>query len=199
MELEFKNNNDFLTIFEKRLQEFTRAPYVVLTSSCTNAIMLMLKFKKSKKATLPKNTYVSVAQLLYREVQFEYIDNKWEETYHICDDIYDCAVGFKENMFIPGHYQCLSFQQKKTLNIGKGGAILLDSYDDYKILKRMAHDGRDDSIPTSEDIENIILGYHVYMSPDEASKGVLLLNQLAPKDFKMGSYKDYPDISKIKY
>ena len=198
--MDFKNNNDFLLLFEKRLSEYTGAPYVVLTSSCTNSIMLMLKYLKSTEAVIPSRTYLSVAQLLHNEnINFEYSDKPWVGSYHICDNIYDYAVGFKKDMYVPGQYQCLSFQQKKTLNIGKGGAILLDSYEDYKILKRMAHDGRDGSVSTSSDIENIILGYHVYMSPDEAAKGVLLLNQLLDRNIIIGSSDDYPDISGIKY
>lgn len=198
--MNFKNNNDFILLFEKRLSEYTGAPYVVLTSSCTNSIMLMLKYLKSTKAVIPSRTYLSVAQLLYKEnINFKYSDKSWKGSYHICDNIYDYAVGFKENMYVLGQYQCLSFQQKKTLNIGKGGAILLDSYEDYKILKRMSHDGRDGSIHTSLDIENIILGYHVYMSPDEAVKGILLLNQLLDRNIIIGSSDDYPDISGINY
>jgi dTDP-4-amino-4,6-dideoxygalactose transaminase len=201
------NNNDFNDMFEKRLQAFTCAPYVVLTSSCTNAIFLclmLLRLKKELTSTsklfVPNKTYLSVPQmLLHNQINFDYVDYTWEEKYNLGYDIYDCAVGFKENMYIASQYQCLSFQQKKTLNIGKGGAILLDNYNDYLMLKRMTHDGRDSSVTTSEDLKNIIMGYHMYMSPDEAAKGILILNQLKTKDFIIGSSEDYPDISKINY
>ena len=39
------NNNDFILMFEKLLSEYTGAPYVVLTDSCTNALFLSLKLK----------------------------------------------------------------------------------------------------------------------------------------------------------
>jgi dTDP-4-amino-4,6-dideoxygalactose transaminase len=92
-----------------------------------------------------------------------------------------------------GGMVCLSFQQKKSISIGKGGAILLDNEIDYKILKRMAWDGRDASKSVIDDIDNIILGYHMNMIPDDAAKGVLKLNQYSGE--KIGSYADYPDIS----
>jgi dTDP-4-amino-4,6-dideoxygalactose transaminase len=101
-------------------------------------------------------------------------------------------------MYIPGQIQCVSFQQKKRLAIGKGGAILLDNEEQYKLLKRMRHDGRDSSKPvTQEHPEDLVMGYHMYMSPDEATRGLLLLNQMN-SNYTPGSYNDYPDMTKFK-
>jgi dTDP-4-amino-4,6-dideoxygalactose transaminase len=104
-------------------------------------------------------------------------------------------------MYVPGTVQCLSFQQKKRLAIGKGGAILLDDEEMYKTLRRMRHDGRETHLTTIEEMEqsldNIILGYHMNMSPDEAAKGILLLNQLTD-NYTNGSSLDYPDVSVLK-
>lgn len=204
--LEFKNNNDFILMFEKRLSEFTGAPYVVLTNGCTNALFLTLALFKQKRELpefleIPKRTYVSIPQMLITNgIIPKYMDVSWFGNYQIGKlPIWDCAVGFKPHMYISGQYQCLSFQQKKALPIGKGGAILLDNYEDYKLLKRMSHDGRDGSITTEQDLENITLGYHMYMSPDEAAKGILLLNQLKPNKVTVGNYMDYPDVSSIGY
>lgn len=198
MNLEFKNNHDFLTLFERRLSEYTGAPYVVLTDCCTNAIFLSLKYlyKDKKEITIPSKTYLSVPNIIElagHKVKFSNYD--WEKGYQLDGTcIYDLAVGFEPNMYKPGQYQCLSFQQKKSLPIGRGGAILLDDYEAYKVLKRMTNDGRDGSIETKKD-KNIIKGYHMYMTPDNAAKGVLLLNQL--KEVKFGNQDDYPDISVI--
>jgi hypothetical protein len=131
------------------------------------------------------------------KVAFE--DREWHREYEIGDTgIWDSAVGFRPGMYIPGRVQCLSFQQKKTVAIGKGGAILLDDFRMYERLKRMRHDGRDSSMSVVEDIMNgagnICMGYHMYMSPDEAARGTLLLNQLSG-DLKFGGSRDYPDIS----
>ena len=195
--MKFHNNNDFITLFEKRLSEYTGAPYVVLTDSCTSAIFLSMKIKNIKKTKIPKNTYISVPQTLYHcGISFTYNNNKWEKYYKFSGtNIYDYAVHFKKGMYKKDTIQCLSFHQKKRLNIGKGGAILLDNYNDYLILKRMVHDGRDSSISVKDD-KNIIIGYHMNMTPDDAAKGVLILNQI--QEYKKYTYKDYPDISKLR-
>ena len=205
--MKFKNNNDFIDLFEKRLKEYTGAKYVVLVSSCTNAIFLTLEYFKQynvwpvQEVVIPNNTYVSVPKAILNAGFIPKFDKiKWKGSYQIGKlPLYDCAVGFVEKMYMSGTFQCLSFQQKKALPIGKGGAILLDNKDAYKILKRMAHDGRNSSISTADDLENIIPGYHMYMSPDEAAKGILLLNQYKPSKKDIGKYKEYPNISKINY
>lgn len=192
------NNNEFIEVFEKRLSEFTKAPYVVLTDSCTNAIFLSLKYLQVKNQiiNIPKQTYISVPQtIIHTGNTINFIDYQWLCNYELGKTgIYDCAVGFKPDMYEPGTFQCTSFQQKKTLKIGKGGAILLDDYEAYKILKRMAWDGRDSSIPVSED-KGLILGYHMNMIPDDAARGILLLNQLDNNDIITKGSDNYPDIS----
>lgn len=206
--LTFDNNHDFITLFENKLSEYTGAPFVVLTDSCTHAIDLSLKyFLKNyylpsgyEFLNIPKQTYISVPQTIkHNKFIVSYEDIKWYKYYKIGDlPIFDYAVGFEPNIYKAGEFQCLSFQQKKALNIGKGGAILLDDKDAYTYLKRLTWDGRNASIPVKED-KNILEGYHYYMSPEDAAKGILLLNQLDKKwiDYKLGSYLDYPDISKI--
>jgi len=195
----YHNNNDFVELFEQRLCEYTGAPYAVAVDRCTNAILLAMEYHghKRHKVALPKHTYLSVPMTLINygyNVWLEYTD--WMGSYQIGrTNVYDYAVGFEKNMYIPGQVQCVSFQQKKRLAIGKGGAILLDDKEMYEKLKRMRHDGRDSAIPTAQDT-GIIMGYHMYMSPDEAARGVLLLNQLS-EHYTNGSFRDYPDISKL--
>ncbi len=198
--LEFKNNNDFILLFEKRLREFTGAPYVVLTDSCTNALFLSLlfyKYKITSPVSIPNQTYVSLPMLIEQaKLKFEYQDINWFKSYELGNtNIWDYAVGFEKDMYIPGQVQCLSFQQKKVLNIGRGGAILLDNENDYYLLKRMTHNGRDSSISVSND-HNIIFGFSMYMTPDDAAKGVLLLNQLSNKklDEYLLDYSYYPNL-----
>lgn len=199
---DYRNNNDFVELFEQRLCDYTGAPYAVAVDRCTNAILLSMELshKRKQKVTLPKQTYLSVPMTLIRygyNVWLEHIE--WVGHYQIgFSNVYDYAVGFEKDMYVPGQIQCVSFQQKKRLAIGKGGAILLDNKEQYDLLKRMRHDGRDSSKPVSEEHpDDLIMGYHMYMSPDEASKGVLLLNQLK-EDYTLGSYDDYPDITKFK-
>jgi len=198
--LKFKNNNDFILLFEKRLSDYTGAPYVVLTDSCTNAIFLTLKWfmnnyyipKQCSEIIIPKHTYISVPQTIKNA---GYISKqckiKWKGIYKFGEfPIYDCAVGFSPNMYKRSTFQCLSFQQKKAISIGKGGAILLDNKDAYDTLKRMAWDGRDSSIPVRDD-KNIIDGYHMNMTPEMAVRGILLLNQYKFNQSDIKSWKDY--------
>lgn len=203
-EQNYNNNDDFIDLFEKRLSEYTGAPYVVVVDRCTNAILLSLQYLKAKQQTIsiPNHTYLSVPMTLINygyNIKFRY--EKWIGHYQMGDtNVYDYAVGFQQNMYVPNQIQCLSFQQKKRLAIGKGGAILLDNEAMYHQLKRMRHDGRISRLSTIQEMEaapeNIIIGYHMYMSPDEAARGTLLLNQLS-KTFTNGSYLDYPDISTL--
>jgi dTDP-4-amino-4,6-dideoxygalactose transaminase len=197
----YNNNNDFVELFEQKLCEYTGAPFAVVVDRCTNAILLSLECygKKKQRITIPMHTYLSVPMTLINHgynVWFQF--EEWDGHYQLGNtNIYDYAVQFQKDMYVSGQVQCVSFQQKKRLAIGKGGAILLDNEEMYKKLKRMRHDGRDSSIPViHEKPEDIIMGYHMYMSPDEAVKGLLLLNQLTG-DYTPGTFKDYPNISLI--
>ena len=200
----YNNNDDFIDLFEERLSTFTGAPYVVVVDRCTNAILLSLQYllAKSQPITMPTHTYLSVPMTLINygyNIKFKH--EEWVGQYRLGNtNVYDCAVGFKQDMYVPGQIQCLSFQQKKRLAIGKGGAILLDDKKMYEHLKRMRHDGRISRLSTKQEMEanpeNIIIGYHMYMSPDEAARGTLLLNQLSPA-YQDGSHLDYPNISTL--
>ena len=206
MKNQINNNHYFIDLFEKRLSEFTGAPFVVLTDSGTSAMFLVLRYLKKYKnmnkldITIPNKTYLSVPQGIIHagfNVHFEDID--WESNYNLKGTpIWDYTVGFKENQYIKNQYQFLSFHQKKAIPIGKGGAILLDNEEDYQILKRMSWDGRDSSIPVHQDT-GIILGYHCYMPPDDAAKGVLLLNQYVFNEKHIKNSNHYPNISKLNY
>lgn len=200
-ERDYNNNNDFVELFEQRLCEYTGAPYAVAVDRCTNAILLALEYygKRRQRITVPCHTYLSVPMTLINygyNVWFRF--EEWSGNYQLGNtNVYDYAVQFQKNMYVPGQVQCVSFQQKKRLAIGKGGAILLDDKDMYEKLKRMRHDGRDSSKPvTHERPEDIIMGYHMYMSPDEAARGILLLNQLT-SPYTPGTFKDYPNISEL--
>lgn len=195
------NNHFFIELFEQRLREFTGAPYVVLTDSCTNAIFLSLVYLKRHKTvpdvvTIPSCTYIGVPQAIINAgIDVDTVYDRWVGQYYIQGTtVVDAAVGFTRNMY-KKDMVCVSFQQKKALAIGKGGAILLDDEQAYHVLKRMAWDGRDSSKSVAEDMQHIIMGYHMNMTPDDAAVGVLKLNAYAGD--KIGSYADYPDVSSI--
>lgn len=204
-ERHYHNNDDFVELFEQRLCEYTGAPYAVAVDRCTNAIFLSMVYQgnSNQVITIPTQTYLSVPMTLaLHGYKIAWEPRGWNGCYQLGDtNIYDCAVGLHAGMYIAGQVQCLSFQQKKAVPIGKGGAILCDDYDMYTMLKRMRHDGRTSSIPTAvemeQDADSMIMGFHMYMSPDEAARGTLLLNS-TPNLPRIGSYLDYPDISVLK-
>jgi dTDP-4-amino-4,6-dideoxygalactose transaminase len=194
------NNNEFILMFERSLSKYTGAPYVVLTDSCTNAIFLCLKYLNIEHPVgIPSCTYISTPQqIIHAGKKVKWIHEEWEGSYNLINTpIWDSAVGFHKNMYKEKMLMCLSFQQKKALPIGKGGAILLENKEDYEILKRMAWDGRDSSISVKDDLENIILGYHMNMTPDDAAKGILLLNQYSATNKVQGTWLDYPNLEKV--
>lgn len=192
------NNDEFVTQFERKLCSYTGARYAIAVDRCTNAILLSLVAQGIKgDVTIPEHTYLSVPMTLaLHGYNISFRKEQWEGSYQIGDtNVWDCAVGFERNMYRSGTIQCLSFQQKKRLAIGTGGAILLDDKDTADYLSRLRHDGRDSSVPVvGDDPNKIILGYHMYMSPNQAADGILLLNQMS-EDYQVGKWSDYPNIS----
>jgi len=92
--------------------------------------------------------------------------------------------------------QCLSFGHTKRLQIGHGGAILLDNKEEYTQLKRMAYDGRDLSVAPWQLQPFWKVGYHYNMRLEDAAKGIEMLTsqQLTPLETQL---VEYPDVSKI--
>ena len=92
---------------------------------------------------------------------------------------------------------CVSFQFRKHLNLGRGGVILLSNHNDYKELKKMAYDGRTPDIPWREqNIES--MGYHYYMTPETAQKGIKKLPEAIKTAPKKWTHTDWPDLTKMK-
>ena len=188
--------------FEHVLSVYTGAPFVVLTDSCTHAIELCLRLKHPKgPVILPKHTYISIPMTMHKlglELYWDE-DYAWEYEYRIAPtNIWDSARAFDENMYVSDRMQCLSFGWDKRLNIGHGGAILLDSRTDYFQLKRMAYDGRTLDTSPWEDQTYWRLGFHYNMRLEDAAKGIDMLNYTENLPNKESQLKTYPDCSKLK-
>lgn len=184
--------------FEKELSSFFGSPFAVAVDCCTHAIELCLRKEKINKIQSPKRTYISVPLLSKKlNIELEWIDLEWKDYYYITPKIIDAAVLWKKNSFIPNKLMCLSFQFKKHLSLGRGGAILLDNKYDYLMLKKMSYDGRLPNIPwMDQDIDS--LGYHYYMTPETASIGLEKFSKAIDTEPKKWSFLDYPDVSKMK-
>jgi dTDP-4-amino-4,6-dideoxygalactose transaminase len=189
---------EYVTEFENQIAEFFGAPYAVATDSCTHALELCLRHTQEDNITLPKRTYVSVPMTCMKlGLNWYWTEEEWYDYYYLgFTNIIDAAVLWGENTYIPGTFMCLSFQFKKHLNLGRGGAILLQNKEDYDTLKKMSYDGRDLSRPWAEqDITTI--GYHYYMTPEVAKIGIELLNERKKIPGKKWSHRDYPDLTQM--
>jgi dTDP-4-amino-4,6-dideoxygalactose transaminase len=202
-ELKFKGYKfddpwDIVDLFEKKLAEYAGSKYAVCVDSCSNAIFLCLKYLQISNQTIdiPKNTYASVPmQCIHAGNVVNFIDKTWQGYYQLTPTpIVDSATRFTKNMYIPDTYYCLSFHHRKILNIGKGGAILTDDKSFVDWAMPMIYDGRHRKIKYDDDSLECI-GYHMYMTPEDAAKGLLLFENIKDHNADIGSDKTYKDLS----
>ena len=180
---DYNNPFDAVTDFEDALAEYTGAPYVVTTDCCSHAIELCFRWVLSRTkpylVTIPSRTYISVPMVFHKlDMQFSYKDIEWKGEYRIEPTlIWDSARKLEHNMYRLGQMQCLSFGRTKPLEIGRGGAILLDNKEAYTWLKRASYDGRDLSISPWQAQKEFQVGYHYMMRSEECVVGLNKLNK----------------------
>lgn len=184
-----------VTEFEERIAEFFGAPYAVAVDSCTHGVELCLRYKQSKKMVVPTRTYLSIAFLAKKlGIPLEWSSEEWTDYYEIADKIYDAAVLWKRDSYVPGTMMSLSFQFQKHLSLGRGGMILLDDKESHDALIHMSYDGRDRDTPWRD--QNIkTYGYHYYMTPETALLGIERLEDAINRKPKQWVISDWPDIS----
>jgi len=183
--------------FEVALAHWWGAPYAVATDCCTHAIELCLRMQNSNRMlTVPKHTYISVPFTLEKlHIAWQFTDEQWQEYYRIGNtNIVDSAVYWKQGGYITDTLQCLSFQFKKPLNLGRGGAILCTDVDEYIALKKLTYDGRYGDKPWAEQSIDSI-GYHYYMTPETAQMGIDKLPDSHLRHTSKWSWANYPDLS----
>jgi dTDP-4-amino-4,6-dideoxygalactose transaminase len=182
--------------FEQALALFTGAPYAVMTDCCTHAIELCLRYDKITRVQFPAHTYLSIPMTMHKlGISYDYTDKTWIGEYQfIGTRIWDSARLLKEGMYRPGQLQCLSFGYDKPMDIGHGGAILLDDETAYQSLIRQRYDGRDLNIIPWQEQRTFEVGYHYRPTPEDAERGLEKLGSVeqTPK------YKEYPDLRTIK-
>lgn len=215
----YDNNMDFVDEFEKKIAKYTGFAHAVVVDCCTNGILLSCELlnriglvKKSCPIQLSKWTYMSVPMTLKNNGWTPYlIDDRWTQFYEIGNSgIFDSATDFHENMHDDYEMHknglvCVSFQQKKRLSLGRGGAILTDNQSFADFLRRLRYDGRNPYMCDIDELklqpQRILCGYHCYMEPDKAAKGILLLNQHESmlKPYVKHSWNEYCDLTQIDY
>ena len=181
--------------FEKQIAKFFGSQYCVAVDCCTHGLELCLRMKDSQHIRVPKHTYLSVPILSDKlGIEMEWTDEKWQDYYYLTDDIIDAAILWKPNSYVPRTYMSVSFQFRKHLSLGRGGAILFDNQEDFDTLKRMSYDGRSPDLPwTQQNIKSI--GYHYYMTPETAELGLQKLPEAISRPPKQWVYTDWVDLT----
>ena len=187
--------------FERELAQFAGAPYAIMTDCCTHAIELCLRYDRVKMLKMTPYTYLSIPMLMHKlGIAYAYMDHEWQRwvgEYPFVDTrIWDSARRLERNMYRPGHMQCLSFGHDKPLQIGRGGAIILDDKAAYDAIICMRYDGRDLNIKPWVNQKVFRVGYHYKPTIEEAVRGIALLEGLKeycppPKEVL------YPDLRTI--
>lgn len=195
-----KSVYDITAEFERRLCEYTCAPYAVSVDNQSNALFLALMYEASlgkvkRVISIPKHTYPSVPCAIIHSGNFvNFVDSTKMLTgeYQLfSSSVWDSALRFTFNMFRPGQMQCLSFTGPyKHLKLGKGGAILTDDIKAYKWLKKARFSGRAECSYHDDYFD--MLGWNFYLLPEIAAKGVRDMQQFYNLD---GTPKHMPDIS----
>lgn len=198
--LQFTESWQVVDYFERLLATYFDAPFAVAVDSCTHALELCLRLSSiSECLAVPAQTYMSVPMMLDKlSMPYRLLDIEWEKYYALSENILDAATLWEPKSYIPGHMMCISFQFKKTLPIGRGGMILLDDEIRFEKLQRMVRDGRDRKKTQWQDAVTE-LGYHYYMTPEDAARGIYLFNLIKDLPTKIWSYRDYRDLRTMPY
>ena len=204
---EFNDAREVIDIFEKKVAEFAGCKYAVTTDCCSHGLFLALKYIQWQgehdgeiPIVIPKRTYISIPmQILHAGFKVEFKDFKWSGLYQLSPTrVWDSAAKFTKDMYVGNNaLQVLSFQYKKRLPIGKGGMILTDDYEAAKMLKLMTYDGRDLTLPYDHPNHIITLGYHMYMTPEDAARGILLMNMTPEINDDVSNHTNYIDVEKV--
>lgn len=186
---------DRLFQFESDLTDYTGAPYVVVTDSCTHAIELVMRYYHITQVEFSAFTYLSIPQtMLNLGIQFTLTDEQWQGEYRFHGtNIWDSARRLEPGMYRPGQVQCLSFGNGKPMPLGRAGAILLDDAEAYRDLSLMRSDGRDLAISPWIDQKHFVSGWHYCPTLETCEAGTQYIKTVIPQCQKA----TYPDCRKI--
>ena len=216
----FDDHRELVTIFENKVAQFAGSKYAVAVDCCTHAIELSFRYLIHKKELdpydtldtgqvllVPTQTYVSAALVpIHLGFYIVYDDIKWSGGYYYQTGIgfinertriFDGAVRWKRGMYEGNNsLHCLSFQIKKTIPIGRGGMILTDDKEAADWLKLASYDGRDLTLPYDHPDHVKMNGYHYYMPPECAARGILLMHSIK-QEGDSADWSNYPDVKKM--
>ena len=186
---------DTIKQFEDQLAHYTGAPFAIMTDCCTHAIELCLRYRRVVNTRFTAFTYLSVPMTMHKlGIEYELVPEKWTGEYRFYGtDIWDSARRLEPAMYRAGQMQCLSFGHSKPIEIGGGGAILLDDSEAYHTILRQRYDGRDLSIAPWQDQIEFDVGYHYRPTIEQAQRGIELLQNFEGLTQRV----EYPDCRRI--
>jgi len=207
-----KNPHQVTVDFENELSIYTGAKYVVCLDSMSNALFLSLYYEnyvnksiQEKFITIPSRTYPSVPCSIIHaglKVKFKEVEGDTLSGSYLLEgsNIWDSALRFTADMYVPNSHMCLSFTGPyKHFKLSKGGAILTDNDEANKWFRRARYSGRRECSYNDDNFD--MLGWNFYMIPELASRGLLLMNQFYNLDGSKKENEDitlpYPDLSKF--
>jgi len=193
----FEDPAQVVELFEQKIAAWTGAPYAVATDCATHALELCLRYSGPwPELEVPRHTYLSVPQMARQlGARVHWRDGHWEGLYQLKPSpVIDASLRLRPNMYQAGLFLCLSFQIKKRLPIGRGGMILTDDQKAYDWLKRAVYDGRTPGKAWRHDTITQ-MGYHYYMTPEDAARGLLLFENGFASTDDLWSSSEYPDLT----
>jgi len=193
--------------FEKKLSEYTGAPYVITVDNQSNGLFLALMYEniKGQEITIPSRTYPSVpCEIIHAggKVNFKQVEGKTLKGAYQLEptNVWDAALSFTYNMYKPGTHMCVSFTGPyKHFKLSKGGAILTDNHEAYLWFKRARYSGRRECSYHDDNFD--MIGWNFYMPLMTATLGLHLAPSLYDIDGTPKHQEDselpYPDLSKF--
>lgn len=192
-------NPDFNVVreFEKQVAAFFGAPYGVAVDSCTHGLELCLRYTAADFIEVPKRTYLSVPMLAHKlNIPLMWSDAEWQDYYEVAPRVFDAAVLWRRNSYMPKTFMCISFQYQKHLKLGRAGIILLDDEQSAINLKKLSYDGRIPGIPwRDQDIKS--LGFHYYLQPELAELGLQKLPTAIASKPRQWLISDWPILTEM--
>lgn len=186
--------------FERAIAEYAGSKYAVAVESGTAAIFLSCLFAdvRGEEITIPNRTYPSVpCSIIHAGGRVKFTSKRWAGTYRLEPYwIIDGALRFRRGMY-QGGLHCLSFHCKKLMPIGRGGMILTDDEDADRWLRLARFDGRE-ACDLSRQAEFTVLGWNMYMQPEQAARGLLLFSSIGHRDLEDldAEKQGYPDLGR---
>ena len=210
MRYNWEDPRDVVDMFEKKVASFAGSKYAVAVDCCSHGLFLSLKYlqhigelNQGDTLTIPSRTYISAAlQIQHAGCVVSYEDIEWSGLYQFKPSrVWDGAVRWSKDMYVGNNaFQVVSFQAKKRIPIGKGGMILTDEEAAYQWLKLASYDGRDLTTKYTDSNHFHMAGYHMYMTPEDAARGIILMDSINGDIYEdSGNHLTYTDISNLKF